>query len=76
MTVPEAIDLAVKVLREKAEIERIQLNMVERAPAIARQIDAHASRRFERFQEAIVKLNSLKQREMGEVGSEDEHDQA
>lgn len=74
MTISEAIDLAVKALREKAEIERIQLNMVERAPAIARQIDAHATRRFERLQDAIVRLTELKQRET--TGAEAEHDQS
>ena len=60
MILTEALDLAIKVLREKAEIERTHLNMVERAPAIARQIDAHATRRFQRLQDAISVLTVLR----------------
>lgn len=64
MTIPEAIDLAVKALREKADIERIQLHMVERAPSIARQIDPHAYIRHRKYVSAIRILHCLKSVEM------------
>lgn len=64
MTIPEALGLAIKTLREKADIERVHLHMVESAPTIARQIDAHATRRFHRLQDAISVLTVLR-REAG-----------
>lgn len=66
MTIPEAIDLAIKALREKADVERVQLHMVERAPAIARQIDPHATRRYQKYTDAITLLTGLKKEPPGQ----------
>lgn len=57
MTRNEAIDLAITLIREKAECDKPLVRLAELKPDYA---DRHAVLRFKRFHEAITILENVK----------------
>lgn len=60
MTTTDALDLAIGLLREKCEMDRSAVRIIETRPELARAVDPHAARRYERHMQAIELLKDLK----------------
>lgn len=63
MTTTEALDLALGLLREKCEMDRSAVRIIEARPELALAIDPHTARRYQRHMQAIELLKDLKARE-------------
>lgn len=58
MTPAEALDLAINLLREKSEPDRLLAKMIELHPSA--DVDRHALARYRRYLKAIDRLQQLK----------------